>query len=178
MSIITFLLSTKLGHVVIGLLACIVVAAGMYGYGHHKGVKSMRSQVALAQEQAKVAQDANASNQSTIDSLKAANAAFAASAAAQEARSKGALESMTEQNEALKMHYNALQAKLARTVNENGAAHAWACVTIPPSVLAALGLHATAGGENENCSGERSSDPTNPEGIDAAGAGAETAHGH
>lgn len=153
--------------------AAVILCAGMFFFGAHWQSKRDAPKLIAAQVAAQSAVSANATNQATIANLKAANARWAASAASSATRAAESVQSLTEQQKALRMQYDALQAKLARTVNEHGDAHAWACVPIPPSVLAALGLHPESTGCQIGAgNGERSSDPEGSSGTHAAGAGA------
>lgn len=153
--------------------AAIILCAGMFFFGAHWQSKRDAPKLIAAQVAAQSAVSANVTNQATIGSLKAANARWAASAASSATRAVESLQSLTEQQEAFRMQYDALQAKLARTVNEHGDAKAWACTHIPPSVLAALGLRPESTGCQIGAgNGERSSDPEGSSGTHAAGAGA------
>lgn len=187
-AILSFLAGTKAGRAlgISAIAIALIAGAWVWGdvHGHQTQSAKDAKAIATAVARAEAAEQANATNQATITALKAANSTWAAQAASSEASGAKAVQSLTEQQKALKMRYDALQAKLARTVNEDGNAHAWACTALPDSIVELLtgapasSLRHDASGKNRDCESVNTRDPTNTQGIDAAGAGAEAAHGY
>lgn len=141
MGVLAFLLDTKLGHMLIGLLCILIVGAGMYWRGHNKGFDA-----ATAHYQSVVGAcvSVNASQAQSIGQLKAANKAFADAAKAEDAK---AAQAVAQANQAQAENAKALaaaQAKLREAEKNHGDAHAWSVTPVPPGVLDALGVRGAA----------------------------------
>ena len=79
MGVLAFLLDTKLGHMLIGVLCILIAGAGMYWRGHSKGWDS-----AVEHDKAVVSacMAANAKDEQTIRKLQASNALWVGAAKA------------------------------------------------------------------------------------------------
>lgn len=132
---IAFLLDTKIGHLLIGLLCVALALGGGYLKGHNTGFDKARAQDAA---QIATCKASNATLYATVGQLKAANAKWADGAKAEQASAAEAVKTMAEQHakdaEALKH----AQTKLADAIQAHGGAHAWAVTPVPDSVLRVL----------------------------------------
>lgn len=132
---IAFLLDTKLGHLLIGLLCVVLAGAGMYLRGHNKGWDA-----AVAHDKAVVnaCMAANAKDAQTIKQLESANAQWAAAAkatAAQVAQAEADV-AATKANDAQALAD--AQAKLKRVIYASHPALVWGLTRVPTGVVNAL----------------------------------------
>lgn len=141
MGVLAFLLDTKLGHMLIGLLCILIAGAGMYWRGHNKGWDA-----AVEHDKAVVAacMAANAQDAQTIAQLRAANAQWADAAKVDADKVNQALAQVKATQDADAKALAAAKARLHKIEAEHGDAHAWSVTPVPPSVLDALGVRGAA----------------------------------
>lgn len=132
---LTFLLDTKLGHLLIGLVCMALIGAGMYWKGHNKGWDS-----ATAHDRAVVnaCLRANTTLANTTKQLQAANDQWAAVAKANATKVSLAVAQVNAAKAADAKALAAAQAKLHEVEHAQGDAHAWAVTHVPADVLDAL----------------------------------------
>lgn len=131
MGMLAFLLDTKLGHMLIGVLCILIAGAGMYWRGHNKGWDS-----AVEHDKAVVAacMAANASQARTIGNLEAANREWADAA---KANADKVNQAMAQVKAAQANDARALadaQAKLKRVVYASHPALVWGLTRVPTGV--------------------------------------------
>ena len=139
---IAFLLDTKLGHLLLGIVCIALTAAGFYWRGHNKGWDS-----AVAHDKAVVnaCMAANAKDTQAIVQLQAANARWANAAKANAAKVSQAEADMaaTKANDARALA--GAQAKLKRVIYASHPALVWGLTRVPASVAAAIRAGDSAG---------------------------------
>lgn len=132
---IAFLLDTKLGHLLIGLLCILIAGAGMYWRGHNKGwdsatahyTKVVNACMAANDHDARTIRNLEAANQEWTDAAKA-NAAKVSQAEAEVAAAKAAdAKALAE-----------AQAKLKRVIYASHPALVWGLTRVPASVAGEL----------------------------------------
>jgi hypothetical protein len=132
---LTFLLDTKLGHLLLGLVCMALIGAGMYWKGHNKGWDSATAHYSAVVNSCL---SANTTLADTAKQLQAANDQWANVAKAN--ASKVSL-AVAQSNAAKAANAKALataRAKLTKVVRTDGSAHAWGVTAIPPAVLRVL----------------------------------------
>lgn len=135
MGVLAFLLDTKPGHVLIGLLCILIAGAGMYWRGHNKGWDA-----AVEHDKAVVAacMAANAQDAQTIAQLRAANAQWA-DAAKVDAAKVAQAEAQAKATQAADARALAeAQAKLKRVIYASHPALVWGLTRVPASVAGEL----------------------------------------
>lgn len=128
---IAFLLDTKLGHLLIGLLCILIAGAGMYWRGHNKGWDSATAHYVAVVNSCMAA---NSQDARTIRNLEAANQELADAAKANAAKVSQALAQLEITKAADARALGDAQAKLHRIEAHHGDAHAAAVTHIPPAV--------------------------------------------
>lgn len=134
---IAFLLDTKLGHLLIGLLCMVLVGAGMYWRGHNKGFDAATAHYSAVVNSCL---SANTTLADTTKQLQAANDQWAAVAQGNAAKVSLAVAQVNATKAADAKALAAAQAKLTKVTHEQGAAHAWGVTSVPAGVLDALGV--------------------------------------
>ncbi|MDE2468366.1 MAG: hypothetical protein KGL35_06395 [Bradyrhizobium sp.] len=131
MGMLAFLLDTKLGHMLIGVLCILIAGAGMYWRGHNKGWDS-----AVKHDKAVVSacMAANDRDARTISNLEASNREWSDAAAAAEAKAAEAVKRAAADARASAQAVADAQAKLHKIEAQHGDAHAAAVTHIPPAV--------------------------------------------
>jgi hypothetical protein len=132
---LTFLLDTKIGHLLLGLLCMALIGAGMYWKGHNKGWDAATAHYKSVTD---ACMSANAQYAQTVADLKTANAAFANDAAASKARADAAVKQASDEAQASAKAVADAQAKLHTIEARHGDAHAAAVTRIPPAVYSAI----------------------------------------
>jgi hypothetical protein len=134
---ITFLLDTKLGHLLLGLVCVALVGAGMYWRGHNVGWDH-----ATARYKAVVTacMAANAQDAQTIAQLRAANDSYAQAAKVSEAELAQAAQVVATQHAASAAALKSTQNRLDKAIHDHPDAAAWAATPVPASIAAAIGV--------------------------------------
>jgi hypothetical protein len=132
---LTFLLDTKIGHLLLGLLCMALIGAGMYWKGHNKGWDAATAHYSAVVNSCL---SANTTLADTTKQLQAANDQWANAAKANAAKVSLAV---AQSNAAKAANAKALattQAKLTRVIHEHQDARIWASQPIPADVLDGL----------------------------------------
>lgn len=132
---ITFLLDTKLGHLLLGMVCVALAGAGMYWKGHNVGWDH-----ATARYRAVVTacMAANAQDERVIEQLRQANDAYAQAAAVSKAELAQAAQVVASQHAASVAALSAAQARLNEAIHDHQDAAAWGNQRVPVSVADSL----------------------------------------
>jgi hypothetical protein len=130
-----FLLDSKLGHLLLGLVCMALIGAGMYWKGHNKGWDSATAHYSAVVNSCL---SANATNAATINQLQAANDQWANAAKADAAKVAQAVKDADAAKTANAKALAAAQATLTRVIHEHQDARVWASQPIPADVLDGL----------------------------------------
>ena len=130
-----FLLGTKTGHALIGVVACLIVGFSLYAYGHHQGYAEGAASI-----QAKLdsALKANGTDEATIDQLKQANIALAASVTASKASEAKAKADVAAAKKTAQNATQTAQKAMRDLYAKDHVAGDWAKQPIPAGVLSQL----------------------------------------
>lgn len=131
MGMLAFLLDTKLGHMLIGVLCILIAGAGMYWRGHNRGWDA-----AVEHDKAVVAacMAANAQDAQTIAQLRAANAQWADAAKASAAQAAQAEADVAATRAKDAQALAEAQAKLKRVIYASHPALVWGLTRVPTGV--------------------------------------------
>jgi hypothetical protein len=132
---LTFLLDTKLGHLLLGLACLALIGAGMYWKGHNKGWDAATAHYSAVVNSCL---SANTTLADTTKQLQAANAAIANAAAASKARADAAVKLASADAQASAKAVADAQAKLHTIEARHADAHAAAVTQIPLAVYNAI----------------------------------------
>lgn len=132
---IAFLLDTKFGHMLIGLLCILIAGAGMYWRGHNKGWDAATAHYASV---VNACMAANAQDARTIRNLEAANQEWADAAKANAAKVSQAEAEVAAAEAADARALAESQARLHKIEATHGDAHAWAVTPVPAGIADAL----------------------------------------
>jgi hypothetical protein len=132
---LTFLLDTKIGHLLLGLLCVALIGAGMYWKGHNKGWDAATAHYSAVVNSCL---SANTTLADTTKQLQGANDKWAAVAKGNAAKVYLAVAQLkvTQADDAKALA--AAQAKLTRVIHEHQDARVWASQPIPADVLDGL----------------------------------------
>lgn len=135
MSVLTFLIGTRLGHLIAGLLFAACCSAAFYIAGHNHGWDSATAHYTKVVNACMAANDHDAR---TIRNLEAANQEWAQAAKANAAKVSQAEADVAamKANDAKKLAES--QARLHKIEAQHGDAHAWAVTPVPAGVAGAL----------------------------------------
>ena len=135
MGVLAFLLDTKLGHMLIGVLCILIAGAGMYWRGHNRGWDA-----AIEHDKAVVAacMAANKTDARTIRNLEAANQELADAAKANAAKVSQAEAEVAAAKAADAKALAEAQAKLKRVIYASHPALVWGLTRVPASVAGEL----------------------------------------
>jgi hypothetical protein len=134
---LTFLLDSKLGHLLLGLLCMALIGAGMYWKGHNKGWDSATAHYSAVVNSCL---SANTTLADTAKQLQAANDQWANVAKANAAKVSLAVAQVNAAKAANTKALATAQAELTRVMHDQSNAHAWGVTTVPAGVLDALGV--------------------------------------
>jgi len=132
-----WLLDTKLGHLLLGLVCVALAGAGMYWRGHNAGWDH-----ATARYRAVVTacMAANAQDERVIEQLRQANDAYAQAAKVSQAAQEHAAAVVAAQHKASIAALTSTQTQLDRAIHDHPDAATWAAGRVPASVAAAISL--------------------------------------
>ena len=131
MSVLTFLIGTRLGHLIAGLLFAACCSAAFYIAGHNKGWDAATAHYSAVVNSCMAA---NASQARTIRNLEADNREWADAAAAAKAKAAEAVKRAAADARASAKAVANAQAKLHKIEAQHGDAHAAAVTHIPLAV--------------------------------------------
>jgi hypothetical protein len=134
---LTFLLDTKIGHLLLGLLCMALIGAGAYWRGHNKGFDAATAHYSAVVNSCL---SANAKNAAAINQLQAANDQWANASKADAAKVAQAVKDADAAKTANAKALATAQAKLKQVIHDQGNSHAWGVTTVPAGVLDALGV--------------------------------------
>jgi endonuclease III len=134
---LTFLLDTKLGHLLLGLLCMALIGAGAYWRGHNKGFDAATAHYSAVVNSCL---SANTTLADTTKQLQAANDKWAAVAKADATKVTQAVKDADAAKTANAKALATAQAKLKQVIHDKGDAHAWGVTAVPAGVLDALGV--------------------------------------
>lgn len=131
MGVLAFLLDTKLGHMLIGMLCILIAGAGMYWRGHNRGWDA-----AVERDKAVVAacMAANERDAQTIRNLEAANRAFMDVAKADAAKLSHAVADVAAMKASGDKALAESQRRLQEVERENQSNREWAAGRVPAAV--------------------------------------------
>jgi hypothetical protein len=132
-----FLLDSKLGHLLLGLVCMALIGAGMYWKGHNKGWDAATTHYSAVVNSCL---SANTTLADTAKQLQAANDQWANAAKADAAKVALAVAQVNAAKAANAKALATAQAKLTRVMHDQSNAHAWGVTTVPAGVLDALGV--------------------------------------
>jgi len=130
-----FLLDTKLGHLLLGLVCVALACAGMYWKGHNAGWDH-----ATARYKAVViaCMAANAQDERVIEQLRAANESYAQAAKVSQAEQEHAAQIVAAQHAASIAALKPAQTRLDKAIHDHPDAATWGGTHVPASVAAAI----------------------------------------
>jgi hypothetical protein len=132
---LTFLLDTKLGHLLLGLVCMALIGAGMYWKGHNRGWDAATTHYSAVVNSCL---RANGTEEAAIEQLRQANAAYAQAAAVSHAEQEHAAQAVARQHAADVAALNAAQARLNHVMGSNPTVAAWGSTPVPGAVAGIL----------------------------------------